>query len=295
MIDTHEHQKLPSELGINEYNFYTVLMASYLSGDVYSAGGVWPNSKLLNKLSPNQLWDTLSLYLNYSSNTSYYRHLLSGMKSVYGYNEPYFTKDGVKKLSIEIEKNYQEYAQWFDKVFKQSKFEIMFLDNRFWTPELDIDTSHFALAFNINELVLSVCSGSFAKVDKIECPVYYRYAMDLGFNIRSLNDYLSFADYCFDKAIQKNAVCLKNSLAYFRSSYYEDIPYEKAVNLFNKAPDLTSEEKKQLEDFMFHRIIEKSIKLNLPIQIHTGYFASSGKLLEQGNPLSFNNLFLQYR
>ena len=104
VIDTHEHQKLPSELGINEYNFYTVLMASYLSGDVYSAGGVWPNSKLLNKLSPNQLWDTLSLYLNYSSNTSYYRHLLSGMKSVYGYNEPYFTKDGVKKLSIEIEK-----------------------------------------------------------------------------------------------------------------------------------------------------------------------------------------------
>jgi predicted TIM-barrel fold metal-dependent hydrolase len=65
--------------------------------------------------------------------------------------------------------------------------------------------------------------------------------------------------------------------------------------LFSRPPgSLSGEEKKALEDFMFNWIIEKSIPLGLPIQIHTGYLAGNGNILEQSRPILLNNLFLKY-
>ena len=45
---------------------------------------------------------------------------------------------------------------------------------------------------------------------------------------------------------------------------------------------------------MFHWIIQKSAKLDLPIQIHTGYLAGNGNFLDNGKPVKLNNLFLKY-
>jgi predicted TIM-barrel fold metal-dependent hydrolase len=45
---------------------------------------------------------------------------------------------------------------------------------------------------------------------------------------------------------------------------------------------------------MFHRIIQKAIEYDLPIQIHTGYLAGNGNMLGNGQPVKLNNLFLMY-
>jgi predicted TIM-barrel fold metal-dependent hydrolase len=45
---------------------------------------------------------------------------------------------------------------------------------------------------------------------------------------------------------------------------------------------------------MFHWVIKKSIHHELPIQIHTGYLAGNGNVLDNGKPVKLNNLFLQY-
>lgn len=85
-------------------------------------------------------------------------------------------------------------------------------------------------------------------------------------------------------------------MAYGRTLYYEDVPYEKAAELFAQdSSSLSQEEKRALEDFMFHWICAKSVELNLPIQIHTGYLAGNGNNLENGRPSKLNNLFLKYR
>ena len=85
-------------------------------------------------------------------------------------------------------------------------------------------------------------------------------------------------------------------MAYGRSIYYEEVSYESAEQLYEKpAYSLSPTEKKQLEDFMFHWIIKKSIEYDLPIQIHTGYLAGNGNYLENGNPLKLINLFMEYR
>ena len=49
-----------------------------------------------------------------------------------------------------------------------------------------------------------------------------------------------------------------------------------------------------IEDFIFHRIIQKAIEYDLPVQIHTGYLAGNGNVLDNGQPVKLNNLMLKY-
>ncbi|MDP4224098.1 MAG: amidohydrolase family protein, partial [Bacteroidota bacterium] len=89
---------------------------------------------------------------------------------------------------------------------------------------------------------------------------------------------------------------IKNSQAYSRTLYYEDVPYGDAKILFDRpSSSLTPNEAKKIEDFMFHWIITEAIKYDLPVQIHTGYLAGNGNVLDNGEPVKLNNLFLKYR
>jgi predicted TIM-barrel fold metal-dependent hydrolase len=73
------------------------------------------------------------------------------------------------------------------------------------------------------------------------------------------------------------------------------VPYEEAKSLFDRpSSSLSPAEAKKIEDFMFHWIIRQAIKYDLPIQIHTGYLAGNGNVLDNGQPGKLNNLFLKY-
>ena len=48
VINTHEHQRHPKDLGYPEYNFWTLLSHSYLMADVSSAGGSYFDSNKIN-------------------------------------------------------------------------------------------------------------------------------------------------------------------------------------------------------------------------------------------------------
>ena len=92
-------------------------------------------------------------------------------------------------------------------------------------------------------------------------------------------------------AIKNGAVGLKNSMAYGRSIYYENVQVEIVASLFKQSPALKSEDIKALQDFLFHWILTKAAEYNLPVQIHTGYLAGNGNQLDNGEPTKLNNLF----
>jgi len=74
----------------------------------------------------------------------------------------------------------------------------------------------------------------------------------------------------------------------------EDAPFER--NPYKMAEEEGYAIKsKDVQDFLFHWIIEKAIENDLPIQIHTGYLAGNGNTLENSRPTKLNNLFLKYR
>ena len=292
VINTHEHQHLPNEYGDYNFRFYHLLAASYLASDVCSAGANAYDWKLIDTLSLGKLWEVYGDALNFTRGTSYYSQFVKGFSQLYGFKGPFFTKENIEELSGRIEKNYKNYLTWFDESFTKAGYELMFID-QYWKPfNTEIDEKHFALVFNINSLISE--SGQRPAPDKIPGSIF-KLADNEGYNIRNLNDYLDYCDGLFKKYIEKRAVCIKNSQAYSRTLFYDDVPFEEAAMLFDRtSASLTPAEKKKIEDFMFHWIIKKAIDYDLPIQIHTGYLAGNGNILENSHPVKLNNLFLKY-
>ena len=292
VINTHEHQHWPEEYGNYRFRFYHLIAAGYLAADVRSAGDNGLNWKLIDSLSLDQLWDIYGEALDYTRTTSYYGHFVKGFRKLYDFNDLFFTKNNIEKLSGQVEEKYKDYRTWFDEAFQRAGFELMFID-QYWKPfNTEIDEKHFALAFNINALI----SSSGRKPEKDSNPSgFYKEAASAGFVINSLDDYLKFCDHLFKMNVEKKAVCIKNSQAYSRTLFYENVTYEEARALFEKpSGSLTASEAKKIEDFMFHWIIQKAIENDLPVQIHTGYLAGNGNTLDNGQPVKLNNLFLQY-
>jgi len=293
VINTHEHQRSPHELPDEVYGFYHLLQSSYLNSDVISAGASGFSMEKLDSLSLDELWDGYGPGLNYSRNTSYYGHFIKGFKILYEFDELYFTKENVSQLTSQIGENYQDYGKWFDKAFKTAGYELIFND-QYWNPfNCELNDKYYALVFHINPLVMEASNKP--EPDKEKGNIYKQADID-GFEINNLDDYLAYCDYLFTKNVEHNAVCVKNSMAYSRSLDYEDISYQEAKALYEKlSSNLSQEESKKLQDFMFHWVIQKSIDHNLPIQIHTGYLAGNGNVLDNGKPVKLNNLFLKYR
>ena len=292
VINTHEHQHWPEEYGNYKFRFYHLIAASYLAADISSAGANGHDWALMDSLSLDELWAKYGKALNYTRGTSYYGQFIRGFQKLYGLSDLYFTKAKITGLSASIAENYKNYGRWFNEAFNSAGYELMFLD-QYWKPfNTQLDSKYFALVFNINQLV----SESSRKPQKDPEPgSIYKEADNQGYKINNLDDYLGFCDYLFKKNIENKVVCLKNSQAYSRTLFYEDVAYEEARALFDKPSSrLTPAEAKKIEDFMFHWIIQKAIKYDLPIQIHTGYLAGNGNVLDNGQPIKLNNLFLKY-
>lgn len=292
VINTHEHQHHPDEFPAASFRFYQLLAAAYLEADLITAGAQAFDMKLIDTARLDYLWDKYGKALNYTRNTSYYSHFVRGFAKLYDFKDLYFTKENIARLSPEIEKNYAGYESWFDKAYGKAGFEKMFLD-QYWNPfNTEIDTRYYSLVFHINPLITSATQRP---EKEAELRSVYKMASDEGFSISNLDDYLLYCDHLFKKNVAKRAVCIKNSQAYSRSLFYEDVPYNEACELFSRPSFLLSQaEAKKIEDFMFHWIIAKALEYDLPVQIHTGYLAGNGNTLENSRPTLLNNLFLKY-
>ena len=307
VINTHEHQRIRKEYKDQNFTFYTVLGSSYLKTDLVSAGAPVFKPEFINKANLDELWDMYGRYLDYCRNTSYYGHFLRGFQVLYGYNAPYFTKEGIASLSEQIAANYSDVDEWYAKAFEKAGFELMITDP-YWDPfHIELDPRYFVMALNIDPIVISAGERKRLTVDKetatkslIEDLYFqhsiYKYAKKDGVAINSLDDYLAYAEKLFQNALNKKPVSIKNSLAYFHSINYEDVPFAVAKELFDKSATstLSDEEKKAIQDFMFHWIIKKSAESDLPIQIHTGYLAGNANTMENSRPTRLNNLFISY-
>ncbi|MBT4484222.1 MAG: hypothetical protein HOC71_11175, partial [Candidatus Latescibacteria bacterium] len=280
VVNTHEHQRTVEQIGEHTFNFFTIVFHSYLPADLNSTGVSVSGGGRANthKLSLDEQWDMYGHAMDMCRNTSYYNYLARGFQLLYGFDEPYFTRENIKLLSAKIDENYKNHERYYDEACKKAGIEIMFQD-RPYSPELD--KKHHAQVFNVSWIIMDasrrswMADGDGKNAYSSVWPVYdnpYEVAKEKGYTIETLDDYISIIEYFFEVAKENNAVCLKHILAYYRTLYFEDVPYERAKALYAKPYGaLTKEEEKALEDFMFHWLIKKSIEVNLPFQIHTGY------------------------
>jgi hypothetical protein len=290
IVDTHEHLQIPADSN----RFYILNTVSYFASDIASAGAPSFYEPGMNGFNADSLWKKFGKFYDYSRNTSYHEQFMNTLRILYGYDKPFLVKEDVEKLYRRMIANrYRHYDQWFDEVYKKTHFKTM-LNDQYWNHfNTSIDTAHFKLVCNISSCVLLVNEAAENKKITSDINLLKLMGKDV-INTRSLDDYVSLVDSVLNIFKSKGAVCLKNVLAYSRSIDFDDIDYDTARKIYDKNGPLDKMEKKHLQDFVFHHIIQQAIKLDLPIQIHTGYLAGNSGWLDNGQPMKLLNLFIKY-
>jgi uncharacterized protein len=289
IVDSHEHQRIP----LDSTSFY-FFNTTYFTSDLYSAGAPSFDSKQNGGFNTDTLWSRVGKYYNYSRATSYHEQFMNSLQILYGYDKPYLVKDDIRGLYNRMLSNqYKNYGQWFDEVFHKAHFKTMLNDQHWNHFNTRIDTAYFQLVCNISSCVRLVSEA--AEKKKITSNKDFLKLMNQEVLLtKSLDDYTNLVDSVLAIFKKEGAVCFKNVLAYNRTLDFEDIDYSTASRIYNKPGVLNEQEKKQLQDFVFHHIIRQSIKLDLPIQIHTGYLAGLGGRIDNGQPMKLINLFIKY-
>jgi hypothetical protein len=290
IVDTHEHLQIPADSS----SFWIFNTVSYFTSDIYSAGSPSFFDMQKSGFNADSLWNKFGKCYDYSRATSYHEQFMNTLRILYGYNKPFLVKEDVPELYKKMIANrYQNYGQWFDEVYKKSRFKAI-LNDQYWNHfNTDIDTVHYKLVCNISSCVLLVNEA--AETKKITSDKNLLKLMNCEvINAEKLDDYIDLVDSVLAIFKKEGAVTLKNVLAYSRSIDFEDVDYETASNIYNKKGVCDKLEKKHLQDFVFHHIIQQSIKMDLPIQIHTGYLAGNSGWLDNGHPMKLLNLFIKY-
>jgi predicted TIM-barrel fold metal-dependent hydrolase len=104
-----------------------------------------------------------------------------------------------------------------------------------------------------------------------------------GIDVAELTDWHKVIDWWFNK-YSRYAVAVKSQDAYRRDIDDKPTSGEKVAGVFQKkvkGQPMNHDEEKTLEDHLFWYAVEKATENNLPVKLHTGYYAG-----QNGMPLS---------
>jgi predicted TIM-barrel fold metal-dependent hydrolase len=116
--------------------------------------------------------------------------------------------------------------------------------------------------------------------------------------INSFRRYAEAIEALFDRHA-RYAVAVKQQSAYWRVQRFEEVSDGAAEKAFdaagNGADRVGEDDRKQLEDWAWHRCIQLAIEHDLPIKIHTGYNAGHDCMnLAHVRPADLTSLFVRY-
>ena len=286
LVSTHDHLVSQKDLKNHSTLDFMLLLHHYADDDIKSAGMSKPQfaELLTDKYSVNEKWALVKPFWEASKNTAYGRVVLLTIDELYGIKD--LNDDTVEELSELIKKSYDN-TSWYDYVLKDRakiKYAIMDVGSRRMEDEMFVYVEKFDQFVRIH-----------SKEDLLAISKDYKA------DLTNIDSFSSALEEAFQLALERGIVGVKTALAYHRPIKYENVPREKAGNVFNMIMDsplekvFDFEDVKPLQDYMMHRIIGLAGKHDLTIQIHTGLQAGDGNIITNANPALLANLFLEYR
>lgn len=287
LIDTHEH--LIEEKGRFsgtshprvKSDDWTMLLSHYLNSDMLTAG--MPQKDYDAFFSPDsdpaRKWRNLAPYWPAVKNTGYGQAVCIAIRELYGVDE----------LS---EKTVEQVQSGYEKVRRPGFYRTILRDRaRIESCQVNSLEGTPFMKSDMPELLMQDISivGMFAG------PGFDTFGPLTGITVSSLSDWHRVIDWWFSN-YGSYAVAVKSQNAYSRDIDYEEVTAEKVEEVFerrlNRQP-LDSLEKKSLEDHLFWYAVRKATEKNLPVKLHTGYYAGQnsmplGRLLN--NPGSASEL-----
>lgn len=266
-IDTHDHlrpfDRLPNldetERG-RGMTLHSIFAGSYFTW--IHRLTPWPQGKGFD-----DWWARAEHDFDNARATSFYRYLLPAFRDLYGVDFDHVSPEQARALNDRIFENYRD-DRWLNQVItERANIELMFIDPYWARFQFDKAYRFSVPLLNVTSMVKGTHASVFSNV--LDSP--YVFAEREGHPIATLDDYLRALDLIFQKAVASDAACLKTTLAYERTLEFANVPRERAEGSFGKRPEeLTAQQRKDFEDYIFWRLVELSAKHDLPFQIHTG-------------------------
>ena len=217
--------------------------------------------------------------------STFYKACSIAVKDIYGVSIEPPTEEALAEASKLVNEAYKEKG-WVSKVFRKS-----LIDKALWDPYWDIcgesfDPELFRRVLRINPLLFGFSSE--AKDHNGNSP--YVFERQLNLKVGTFEDYMDLVDKTLEEAKRRGDIALKSALAYDRPLLFDEVEKSKAKRVFDKkGVGVTPKESKLFGDYVFHHVLEKAVKLNFPVQFHTGL-----ALIEGSSPMNVVNLIRKY-
>ncbi|HUW60372.1 MAG TPA: amidohydrolase family protein [Candidatus Bathyarchaeia archaeon] len=270
-IDTHEHL-WPEAMRIGALSKpdpkipapdFSMLFCHYVDSDLQVSGMSGADYRKLtsNDLSVGGKWKLVEPYYNKCRNTGYLLCARETARILFGEDD--LNKDTYTRISEKLAGGVKpgfyrhilrdvanlEYCQvnsLESPVFNNDEPDPQLLAQDLWTP---------SMSTSLSTDTLSRLTGK---------------------TIGTLEDLHGAIDWCFD-TYGPRAIATKNQCAYNRPLDFAEVSDADAAPLFARyAADrksLSDFENKALQDHLMHYCIDKAAAENLPVKLHTGYFA----------------------
>jgi len=269
-VDTHEHlpdehDRLSKSVGRFKTDDWSVVLHHYLNSDLISAG---MSQKELErffsaKVNPVDKWKLVEPYWPAVKHTGYGQAVTIAMRELYGVDE--LSGKTVKKVQ-----------QGYEKVRKKGFYrQILQEQANIESCQVNCITGEpFHKSEDATFLMqdLSIVGMIRGDIDFFGKPT--------GIQVKGLDDWHKVMDWWFD-TYARFAVAVKSQDAYRRNIDYEDISAEEVEDVFARklrGEEIGQAEQKKLEDHCFWYAVQKATEHNLPVKLHTGYYAGSGRM-----------------
>jgi len=284
IIDTHEHLIGPELVKNGFFLDFSLLFMQNGYDDLVSAG--MPASSyepfFNESLTPEKKWEIIEPYWKKSFNTSFNRIILYGIRNLYGISE--LNASTVGPLSEKIKKAYE--SDWFESILLDSCRIRYIIKDGNYMPGRD-EYVRYAKRFDDWFTVHSKYRLDSLAILQLD-PIY------------SLDDFVKSLTLAFENEVKSGMTAVKVFTAYYRTLHFEKTGTEAAKKVFrtlvNGEEDfnIPMKDAKPLQDYMFHQLMNLAEKYKMPVAIHTGLQAGTGKIIGNSDPTLLTDLIIEY-
>ncbi len=289
IFDTHEHLWHEDARLAKKVDFF-LLFSHYTDADLVSAG--MPAEAVRSLQNPEipleKRWKDFAPYWPFTRTTGYGRCMLIAARDLFGIED--INERTYRALSERI--TAANRPGWFESVLKdKARIELSVLDDltTMRGEPLKPEPKFFKIVTRLDYIVTAHRQKDLDHIENVT-----------GVAVNNLDGLEKALGRAVEKGRREGLAGIKTGLAYERTLHFEKVPRPDAErafeNLFasgaSKSPGPA--ERKPLEDYLVHKLIQQAAEHHLPVQIHTGLQAGNTNHIAWTNPSHLSDLLNEY-
>jgi predicted TIM-barrel fold metal-dependent hydrolase len=251
-----------------ETDDWSVVLSGYLGSDMLTAGmppKVY-HRFFSSKVDPLDKWPLLAPYWPAIKNTGYGQAVCLSLKALYDVDE----------LSAKTVKQVQA---GYEKVRRPGFYKHILSElGRIESCQVNYSGRPRG-CFHESEMPTFLMQD-ISMLEMIRGPQLKRVSEPAGIAVACLSDWHRAIDWWFDK-YGRYAVAVKSQHAYSRDIDHAMVPAEQVEGVFKRIlakQKVSAGERKALEDHLFWYAVGKATEHQLPVKLHTGYYAGQNTM-----------------